>query len=79
MSRQPKPAPIFLDGTSVIDGNLSTDLRKLEDAGYVTVEKRFVGRRPQTLCSLSDARREVWLGYLARLETMLGRLRPPQT
>ena len=30
-------------------GNLSVHLRKLEDAGYIAIEKRFVGRKPQTL------------------------------
>jgi DNA-binding MarR family transcriptional regulator len=67
------------DATGVTDGNLSANLRKLEDAGYVTVEKRFVGRRPQTLCSLSDTGREAWLAYLARLETMLAGVRTPQS
>lgn len=54
------------------DGNLSVHLRKLEEAGYVDVEKRFVGRKPQTICRISEKGRGAWLAYIARLEQMLG-------
>jgi DNA-binding HxlR family transcriptional regulator len=53
------------------DGNLATHLRKLEDAGYIAVEKRFVGRKPQTILRLSPAGREAWIAYLKGLEAML--------
>ena len=36
------------DKVGATDGNLSTHLKKLEEAGYVTQEKRFVGKKPQT-------------------------------
>lgn len=55
----------------VTDGNLSVHLRKLEEAGYVRVEKRFRGRRPQTLCHLTDKGREAWLVYIARMDALL--------
>ncbi|MFN0024480.1 MAG: winged helix-turn-helix domain-containing protein [Parvularculaceae bacterium] len=58
------------------DGNLATHLRKLENAGYVEVEKRFAGRKPQTILRLSPAGREAWIDYLKGLETMLA-LKPP--
>ncbi|MHB8284285.1 MAG: winged helix-turn-helix domain-containing protein [Caulobacteraceae bacterium] len=48
----------------VTDGNLSVHLRKLEDAGYVTVEKSFVGRKPMTKVALSDAGHAAFLRYL---------------
>jgi len=35
--------------TGATDGNLSVQMLKLEVAGYVAMEKRFVGRKPQTL------------------------------
>lgn len=54
------------------DGNLSVHIRKLEDAGYVDVEKRFVGRKPQTVCRLSEKGRDAWLRYIARIERLLG-------
>lgn len=57
--------------TGVTDGNLSVNLRKLEDAGYVAIEKRFVARRPQTLCRLTGQGRTAWLAYLGRIEALL--------
>ncbi len=53
------------------DGNLSTHLRKLEDAGYVRQEKRFVGRRPQTRVFLTDAGREAWLIWIDRMQGLM--------
>jgi DNA-binding PadR family transcriptional regulator len=53
------------------DGNASIHLRKLEDAGYVAVKKRFVARRPQTLYSLTDRGRQALLAYLTHLESLL--------
>ncbi len=46
-------------------------LRKLEDAGYVAVEKRFVARRPQTLYALTETGPQALLAYVAHLETLL--------
>lgn len=46
------------------DGNLSVHLRKLEDAGYVSVEKRFAGRKPLTTLTITDAGRKAFAGYL---------------
>jgi DNA-binding MarR family transcriptional regulator len=57
--------------TKTTDGNLSVNLRKLEAAGYVVIEKKFVDRRPQTLCHLTEEGRSAWLAYLTRLQAML--------
>lgn len=46
------------------DGNLSVHLRKLEDAGFVEVAKQFVGRKPLTEASLTDAGRKAFVDYL---------------
>lgn len=54
------------------DGNLSVHLRKLEDAGYVAVEKRFVGRRPQTICRLTSNGRAAWIAYIDQMRELLG-------
>lgn len=53
------------------DGNLSTHLRKLEEAGYVEIEKRFEGRRPQTRVHLTAAGRKAWLKYLDQIRSLL--------
>lgn len=36
------------------DGNLYTHLRVMENAGYIKVEKKFIGRKPQTLYELTN-------------------------
>ncbi|WP_232522258.1 winged helix-turn-helix domain-containing protein [Marinimicrobium alkaliphilum] len=60
------------DRVKTTDGNLSTHLRKLEDNGYIDVEKRFEGRKPVTEIALSAKGREAFAQYLNRLESMLG-------
>lgn len=46
------------------DGNLSVHLRKLEEAGFVKVTKRFEGRRPLTEAGMTDAGRTAFIAYL---------------
>ncbi|WP_260483380.1 winged helix-turn-helix domain-containing protein [Sphingomicrobium flavum] len=57
--------------TGVTDGNLSVHLRKLEDVGYVAIDKAFVDRKPVTSCTLTDAGREAWIAYLDRMKSLL--------
>lgn len=52
-------------------GNLSTHLRKLEDAGYVAVEKAFERRTPVTSVSLTTTGRAAFEKYTASLEAVL--------
>ena len=53
------------------DGNLSVHLQKLEEKGYVAIDKQFVGRRPQTGCQLTRAGRQAFGRYLDRLEAIV--------
>lgn len=53
------------------DGNLSAHLSKLEEAGYVRIEKQFEGKKPVTRVHLTDAGREAWIAYLDRLKALL--------
>lgn len=53
------------------DGNLSTHLRKLEEAGYVRQEKRFVGRRPQTRVHLTPNGRKAWLLWISQMQGLM--------
>lgn len=55
------------------DGNLSIHLKKIEDAGYLTAEKTFIDRKPNTKYRLTEAGREAFEKYVERLEKMLGR------
>jgi DNA-binding MarR family transcriptional regulator len=58
------------DKVGATDGNLSAHLKKLEDAGYVDVEKSFVGRKPQTRIALSHSGRQAWNQWLAHIESL---------
>ena len=46
------------------DGNLSVHLRKLEEAGYVAIDKSFVGKKPLTCVTLTEPGRAAFIGYL---------------
>lgn len=59
------------DKVQATDGNLSTHLRKLEEAGYVRQEKSFVGKRPQTRIFLTDAGRKAWLAWIQRMQGLI--------
>lgn len=59
------------DAVKTTDGNLSVHLRKLEEAGYVKVRKRFLARKPQSSCTLSKKGRDAFGAYLERLEKLL--------
>ncbi|RME87907.1 MAG: transcriptional regulator [Anaerolineae bacterium] len=54
------------------DGNLATHLRKLEEAGYVAVEKTFVGRRPRTYLSLTPQGRQAFANHVRALREIIG-------
>ena len=55
---------------SATQGNLSIQLRKLEEAGYVAIDKSFVNRKPQTRIALTDSGRKAWLGWLDRMRNL---------
>jgi DNA-binding PadR family transcriptional regulator len=45
---------------------------KLEEAGYVSVEKKFVQRKPQTLYRMTEAGRQALTEYVQALRQLLG-------
>jgi DNA-binding transcriptional ArsR family regulator len=53
------------------DGNLGAQLRKLEDAGYVTVNKEFAQRKPVSWYALSAKGRRSLKEHLAALESVI--------
>ncbi len=57
------------------DGNLSTHARTLEEAGYITVEKTFVGRKPRTTMTLTSSGRSAFRKYVDYLERIVS---PPE-
>jgi DNA-binding MarR family transcriptional regulator len=52
-------------------GNLSIQLRKLEDAGYITVEKTFVDRKSLTRAHLTREGRGAFLAYLDAMARLI--------
>lgn len=58
--------------TGATDGNLGAQLLKLEQAGYVAAEKRFVQRKPQTLYRMTEAGRKALAKYVQALKQLLG-------
>lgn len=52
-------------------GNLSVQLDKLSTAGYITVEKSFVGKKTRTVCRVTDMGRSAFLEYVEDLKQYL--------
>jgi DNA-binding MarR family transcriptional regulator len=50
--------------TGLTQGNVSGHLTKLEDAKYVEIKKGYVGKRPQTMLSLTEEGREAFKKYV---------------
>jgi DNA-binding HxlR family transcriptional regulator len=55
--------------TETMDGNLSTHLAKLEEAGYIQVKKSFQGKKPLTTCALTERGKSAFAKYLRALES----------
>ena len=58
--------------TGSTDGNLGAQLLKLEEAGYVAVEKKFVMRKPQSIYRITERGREALTDYVRALKQLLG-------
>lgn len=52
-------------------GNLSVQLDKLSSAGYIAVEKSMSGKRPRTICSITQKGRKAFEEYVDALKTYL--------
>lgn len=53
-------------------GNLSVHLRKLEDAGYVEIEKSFLDRKPLTRARITKTGRVAFKAYVKAIADLLG-------
>jgi len=54
--------------TGLTKGNLSVHLSKLEEAGYVNIEKTYRGKVPLTLCRLTEEGRQAFDAYRGQLK-----------
>ncbi len=57
--------------TALTDGNLGAHLAKLEEAGYVRSEKRFVNKKPNTVYRLTEAGRAAFARYRAQVSKLM--------
>ncbi len=63
------------DTLNMTDGNLTTHIRTLQEAGYVSVAKSYQNNRPLTTCSMTAAGRKAFAGYVDLLEQILQQTR----
>lgn len=59
------------DLLELTDGNLSVHLQKLEEAGYVAIEKTFEGRRPKTWVSISPEGYDAFSKHVDALQAIV--------
>ncbi|HCT93542.1 MAG: transcriptional regulator [Bacteroidetes bacterium GWE2_39_28] len=55
--------------TGSTGGNLSVQLEKLSEAGYIEIEKGFSGKRPRTLCHITEIGRNAFEQYVEALKS----------
>lgn len=64
------------DALNMTDGNLTTHIRTLQEAGYVSITKSFQNNRPLTTCSLTPAGRKAFTNYINLLEQIIQQNKP---
>lgn len=58
--------------TDLTKGNLSSHLARLEQAGYLRIDKGFRGKIPQTVCHLTPEGRAAFKAYRAQMRRAMG-------
>ena len=64
------------DALGMTDGNLTTHIRTLQEAGYLSVTKSYQKNRPLTTCSLTTAGKRAFMNYINLLEQIVRESRP---
>ncbi len=64
------------DALGMTDGNLTTHIRTLQQAGYLSVTKSFQNNRPLTTCALTATGRKAFANYINLLEQIIRQARP---
>jgi DNA-binding MarR family transcriptional regulator len=59
------------DRLKLTDGNLSSHLSLLEKEKYIRIKKKFVKKKPKTLCQMTDKGRQAFEEYLENLEKII--------
>ena len=63
--------PYIKEQTGATAGNLSVQVVKLSEAGYIEVEKTFKGKRPCTICRITPKGHQAFETYVKALKTYL--------
>ncbi|MEI6567041.1 MAG: transcriptional regulator [Verrucomicrobiota bacterium] len=64
------------DSLGMTDGNITTHIRTLQEAGYLSVTKSFQKNRPLTTCALTPAGRTAFAQYINLLEQIVRQSKP---
>ncbi len=65
---------VFLrEQTRATAGNLSVQIDKLQQAGYITVEKGFQGKKPRTTCAITEQGIAAFEEYVAALKSYISK------
>ena len=64
------------EALSMTDGNLTTHIRTLQEAGYISVTKSFQNRRPLTTCALTAAGKKAFTNYVSLLDQIVRQTKP---
>lgn len=64
------------DTLGMTDGNLTTHLRTLQEAGYLAIAKTFHNRRPLSTCSLTANGRHAFARYIDLLDRIVHLTKP---
>ena len=64
------------DTLGMTDGNITTHIRTLQEAGYLSVTKSFQNNRPLTTCSLTPSGKKAFTHYIDLLERIIRQNRP---
>ena len=61
----------LLEHIDTTKGNLSFQLSKLNEAGYINIKKKLTGSYPQTICAITEKGIEAFQTYIEALQTYL--------
>jgi DNA-binding MarR family transcriptional regulator len=64
------------DTLGMTDGNVTTHIRTLQEAGYVSVAKSYQNNRPLTTCSLTAKGQKAFTAYINLLEQIVQQTKP---
>jgi DNA-binding MarR family transcriptional regulator len=59
------------DTLKMTDGNLTTHIRTLQEAGYISVAKSYQNNRPLTTCAMTATGRKAFAEYINQLEKFI--------